>query len=80
MASCANRELHQDRFAKSSYGYYLFNNRAKKIVTFSIERRKSIVLERRLGLSAPETMQRVEWKTQFAVDMLKYEAFILRCD
>ena len=39
-----------------------------------------LFLERGLARVAPETVETVEWKIPSACDMLKYEAFILRCD
>ena len=57
--------------------HYLYENCALIVVIFPIEVRKSILPKRRLAHVAQETMEPVEWKILFAVDTLKYEAFIL---
>jgi hypothetical protein len=65
---------------KIGHNCYLFNKRAWRFVIFSIEAHESILLQGGIERVAPETMEPVEWKILFAVDMLKYEAFILWCD
>ena len=80
MASYANRELHRDRLTKIGYDCYLFGERAQEFIIFFIEVRRLILIECGLACVAPETVETVEWKIPLAGDMLKYEAFILRCD